>query len=60
MKELIMFGGMIAIWLSAVGGFVQHIITCVHNEAVFLLTLGVILPPIGVLHGWGVWLGIFG
>lgn len=51
---------MFAVWVACVGAFVQHLVTCIQNEAVLLLTVGVIIPPIGVLHGLGVWLGIFG
>lgn len=60
MKGCLPFVGFAAIWLACVGGFVQHVVTCINNELVLLLVAGVVIPPIGVLHGWGIWLGIFG
>jgi len=50
---------MLSFYVSIVAGFVQHIITCIKEEAVLFLTIGVILPPVGVIHGWGIWLGIW-
>ena len=45
--------------ILALAGYAQHIITCVKHEAVGLLVLGMIAFPIGILHGWGIWLGLF-
>lgn len=46
------------IYVVAVAGFVQHVVTCIKEEMVLFLTVGVIIPPIGVLHGWCVWAGL--
>ncbi|MCW0236717.1 MAG: hypothetical protein OJJ21_24190 [Ferrovibrio sp.] len=40
-------------------GWVQHLYTCfTQNEWGFLIA-GAIFFPIGVIHGWGIWLGIW-
>ena len=39
--------------------YVQHIITTIGQEAYGLLIAGAIFFPIGVLHGWGIWLGFW-
>lgn len=36
-----------------------HIIVCIKAGEWGLLIAGAILPPIGVIHGIGVWLGAF-
>ncbi len=44
----------------AVGAFaawVQHIVTCLSDGAWGFLIAGAIMPPIGVLHGVGIWFG---
>lgn len=43
--------------LAAFGGWVQHIFTCLTLGKWGFLIAGALLPPIGVIHGWGVWLG---
>lgn len=52
---LISFSGAV-ITLAA---YIQHIMTCFKHEAIGLLILGMIVFPIGVLHGFGIWLGAF-
>ncbi len=50
----------IGIALLTVGAWVQHLFTCIQNEALLLLTVGIIIPPVGVVHGWLIWLGVAG
>ena len=45
-------------FLLAFFAYVQHIVTCIGQEAYGLLIAGAIFFPIGVLHGWGIWLGL--
>lgn len=49
---------MIAVILATAGAWVQHFITTVSEEMWVLLVVGAIIPPVGVLHGWLVWIGV--
>lgn len=42
-----------------VGAWIQHVITCIAEQNWILLAFGVIVPPVGWIHGIGVWLGAF-
>jgi hypothetical protein len=51
-----------AMWLSMVVltayGFIIHVVTCLETKSYALLAFGVVIPPIGVVHGWLVSLGV--
>jgi hypothetical protein len=49
----------IALWLVAVAAWLTHIVVCIKTAAWGLLIAGAILFPIGIVHGIGVWLGVF-
>ena len=42
----------IAAWLT-------HIVVCLKSGAWGFLIAGAILPPIGIIHGVGLWFGVF-
>ncbi len=44
---------------TIVGGWLQHLYTCFNLEKWGFLIAGAIVPPIGVIHGWGIWLGLW-
>jgi hypothetical protein len=48
-----------AIGLIALAGWLQHLYTCFTQNRWGFLIAGAIMPPIGVIHGWGIWLGIW-
>ena len=50
----------IAIWILGILGYLQHLVTTWANDQLMLFILGLIVFPIGVLHGWLIWLGIAG
>jgi len=59
-KKELSTGGAIAIivfLLSLVGSWFTHIIYCLKTAQYLLLIAGAIVPPVGVIHGFGVWLG---
>ena len=62
MKDMMRVLAAVFLWLSIVvatlGAWVQHFITSVSQEMWVLMVLGAIAPPIGMLHGWLVWLGV--
>jgi hypothetical protein len=64
MKNLALLTGYIAfgaVQLSAiiavVGGWWTHILISLHAHDWAFLVFGVIVMPVGVLHGWGHWIG---
>jgi hypothetical protein len=45
--------------LTSLAAWVTHIVVCIKSASYLFLIAGAILPPIGVIHGWGVWLGVW-
>jgi hypothetical protein len=43
--------------LSATAAWVTHIVVCIKAASYLFLIAGAVLPPIGVIHGYGVWFG---
>lgn len=55
-------------WIPFLIGFAQgfsiaalltHIINCIQNEDLVLLVTGSIAFPVGIIHGFGIWLGVW-
>lgn len=49
----------IAAWLIALAAWVTHFVDTINDGEWILFIAGLLIPPIGVLHGIGLWLGIF-
>ena len=47
----------IVIVLFALGGWVQHLITCFTEDRWGFLIAGALFVPVAVIHGWGIWFG---
>jgi len=47
----------VALILTALAGWVTHVIVCIQAAQWILLAFGAIVVPIGVIHGWGCWFG---
>jgi hypothetical protein len=45
--------------LIAFSAWITHVITCIKDDRIGLLIAGAIAFPIGVIHGWGIWLGFW-
>lgn len=48
--------------IANLAALINHIIWCIDKadetgSAIALLVVGVIIPPIGAVHGWALWLG---
>ena len=50
---------MVVLAIAAFGGWLTHIFRCIETQEWFLLIAGAILAPIAVIHGWGIWLGVW-
>jgi hypothetical protein len=44
---------------ASVAAWVTHVIVCIKASAWIMLAFGCIVAPVGVIHGVGVWLGVF-
>ncbi len=49
----------LGVGMLAFGGWLQHLYTCFTQELWGFLIAGAIFFPVGVIHGWGIWLGIW-
>lgn len=49
----------IGIWLACIAAWVTHVIVCIKASAWVLLLFGCIIAPVGIIHGFGIWLGVF-
>ena len=45
--------------LALIGGWLQHLYTCFNERLWGFLIAGAIFFPIAIIHGWGIWLGIW-
>jgi hypothetical protein len=46
-------------FLVAICAWLTHVVTCIKDDRIGLLIAGAIMFPIGVIHGWGIWLGFW-
>jgi hypothetical protein len=49
----------LALAFAVIAAWITHVIVCIKASAWVLLLFGVIVAPVGVIHGFGVWLGVF-
>lgn len=47
----------ILILVLTFGAYLQHLVTTWANDQLLLFICGAFVPPIGVVHGWLIWLG---
>lgn len=45
--------------LSAIPAWITHVYVCFTTEAYGFLIAGAICFPVAVVHGWGIWLGVW-
>ncbi|MBS3648755.1 hypothetical protein KEU06_08950 [Pseudaminobacter sp. 19-2017] len=49
----------LAFWLTMLASWLTHFYVSIVDDRIALLFLGTFVPPIGWLHGLGVWVGLF-
>jgi hypothetical protein len=49
----------LSLLLGSAAAWITHVIVCIKASAWVLLAFGCIVAPVGVIHGIGVWLGVF-
>jgi hypothetical protein len=50
----------VALTIAAIGGWFQHLYTCFNHNLWGFLIAGAMFFPVGIIHGWGIWLGVWG
>ena len=50
--------GMIALVLLLPATYITHVVECIANELWVLMAFGFFIPPVSIIHGVMVWLGI--
>jgi len=45
--------------LLSIAAWITHVIVCIQTQAYLLLIAGGIVFPVGMIHGFGVWFGIW-
>jgi hypothetical protein len=55
-SSLLLFGVIIIAPLAA---WMTHVITCISTEAWGFLIAGAIFFPVGIVHGVGIWMGVW-
>lgn len=45
--------------LSGIPAWFTHVVVTIQGEQWLFLLAGAICAPVGVVHGWGIWLGYF-
>lgn len=44
---------------TTVAAWVTHVVVCIKSASWILLVFGIVMPPIGFIHGIGTWFGWF-
>lgn len=59
-KVAIGFGlAFLPLWAACIAAWVTHVVVCIKASSWVLLAFGCIVAPVGVVHGIGVWMGVF-
>ena len=46
------------LYFAIIGAWITSIITCIKTDAWALLFAVIFVPPVGIIHGVGVWIGV--
>lgn len=49
----------LSICVVSAGAWITHVMACIKASAWILLAFGCVVAPVGVIHGIGIWLGVF-
>ncbi len=49
----------LAIGIIPIAAWLTHVINTIQNEEWFFLLAGAIFAPIGIVHGIGIWFGVW-
>lgn len=51
--------GYLAIVIASIAAWFTHVVVCIKTASWLFLIAGAIFAPVGVVHGIGVWFGIW-
>lgn len=51
--------GYLAIVIASIAAWITHVVVCIKTASWLFLIAGAIFAPVGVVHGIGVWFGIW-
>jgi hypothetical protein len=51
--------GSLGLIATTAAAWVTHVVVCIKASAWILLIFGIVVPPIGFIHGFGSWFGWF-
>jgi len=49
----------VILMLTAIPAWFTHVIVCLQTEQWGFLIAGAIAAPVAVVHGWGIWFGVW-
>lgn len=59
MADMLKLATVVALILLPIAAWFQHLYTCFTEEAWGFLIAGAIMFPIAIVHGVGIWLGLW-
>jgi len=48
-----------ALIITNIGAWLTHIVICLADDRISFLVIGLLFVPIGIIHGWGNWIGFW-
>lgn len=49
----------VLLFLTSIGAWITHVINCINNHEWLFLIAGAIMAPVGIIHGIGLWFGVW-
>lgn len=46
-------------WIVSIAAWLTHVIVCIKAASYVFLLAGALVAPVGIIHGIGVWLGVW-
>jgi len=50
---------LISIAITSTAAWVTHVVYCIQNQEYLFLIAGALVAPVGAIHGFGLWFGIW-
>lgn len=51
--------GALALYAAMAGGWLTHVFVCLELGKWGFLIAGAIAAPVAIIHGWGIWFGLW-
>ncbi|ATS93438.1 hypothetical protein P1A145kb_p038 [Pectobacterium phage DU_PP_I] len=51
--------GYLAVVIASIAAWITHVVMCIKTASWLFLIAGAIFAPVGVIHGVGVWFGVW-